>query len=108
MEEKQRSGAQNRSIHKYLTMLADELNQAGLDMKVVLKPEVEIPWSLESTKEYLWKPIQKAMKMKESTTELTTKEVDEVYKVLDRHISQKFGITLPFPSSEEEMFNAEQ
>ena len=33
---KQRTQAQNRSLHKYLTMLSDALNDAGLDMKKTL------------------------------------------------------------------------
>ncbi len=103
--EKQRTNRQNRALHLYFKMLADVLNDAGLDMKKVLKPEIDIPWSKDTIKEYLWRPIQKAQVMKESTTQLTTKEIDLIFDTLNRHLSEKFGITEPFPSIEEIMLN---
>jgi len=51
--EKQRTLKQNKSLHKFCELLADELNAAGLDMKTVLKPSVDIPWSKTSVKEFL-------------------------------------------------------
>ena len=84
-------------------MLADELNDAGLDMKKVLKPGVEIPWTKDSIKEYIWRPIQQAQINKKSTTELTTKEIDSVFDTINRHLGEKFGIHVPFPSIDELM-----
>lgn len=94
---KQRTGLQNNSLHLYLSMLADELNDAGLDMKKTLKPEVEIPWTLESAKEFLWRPIQKALTRKDSTTKPTTKDYVYIYEVLSRHLVDKFGVNVPWP-----------
>lgn len=101
---KQRTTLQNRALHKYFELLADTFNDAGLDMKKVLKPEVDIPWNKETVKNYLWRPIQKAQLEKESTTELTTQEIDLVFNTLNRHISEKFGLSEPFPSIKEIMF----
>ena len=67
-------------------------------MKKTLKEEVEIPWQKMMVKEHLWKPIEKIMVDKDSTEEMTNKEVNEIYKVLDRHIAQKFGVSVPFPN----------
>lgn len=97
---KQRTIAQNRSLHLYFTLLAEELNQAGYDMRRTLKPGVDIPWGSNTVKEYLWKPIQNAQLMKQSTTELTTKEIDKVYDVLNRHLGEITGVSVPFPSEE--------
>ena len=72
----------------------------GYDMKRVLKPTVDILWTKESVKTHLWKGIQDAMFEKDSTTKLTTKEVGEVYEVLNRHLGEKFSIHVPFPSEE--------
>lgn len=94
----QRTGQQNKALHKYCNMVAEALNDAGLDMRKVLKPEVEIPWTGTSVKNSLWRPIQDAMLDKESTTELDTSQVDAVYKVLSRHLSSKLGINVEFPS----------
>lgn len=93
-----RTWLQNRALHLYFKMLGNDLNDAGLDMRRVLKPEIDIPWKTESVKEYLWKPVQSAVLDKESTTQLETSEVDEVYKVISRHMAQKFGITTLFPT----------
>jgi len=89
---------QRKALHLYCEMLASALNNAGYDMKKTLKEEVEIPWQKMMVKEHLWKPIEKVVTDKDSTEEMTNKEVNEIYRVLDRHISQKFGVSVPFPS----------
>jgi hypothetical protein len=73
-------------------------------MKTVLKPEVDIPWTMENAKNHLWRPIQEAMLGKESTRELTTDEVSKIYDVLNRHLGEKFGIECDFPSLESLMW----
>jgi len=87
-------------LHLYFTQLAEALNDAGLDMRKTLKPSIEIPWSSKSIKEYLWRPIMKAQCGKESTTELTTKEIDQIFDVINRHLSEKFGLFVEWPSLE--------
>ena len=98
--EKPRTQQQNKALHVYFQLVAEKLNEAGLDMRVVLEPEIDIPWTSETIKNYLWRPIQKIQLQKDSTTELTTKEIDIVYETMNRHIA-KFGITEPFPSIQE-------
>lgn len=96
---KQRTTQQNRALHKYFELLAETLNDAGLDMRAVLKPEVEIPWSKMTIKEFLWKPVLKVYLGKRSTADMTTKELDEVYDIVNRHLA-KHGVHIPFPSIE--------
>ena len=96
-----RSTRQNRAIHKYFELLADELNSAGWDMKRTLRHDVDIPWNGDTVKQWLWKPIQEAMLGKKSTTQLTTKEIDKVYETLNRHLADKLGVHTPFPSVDE-------
>jgi hypothetical protein len=111
MEEKQRTAQQNRALHKYFELMADALNEAGLDMRVVLKPEVDIPWNKITVKEYLWRPMQKAQLDKKSTTELTTLEINEVFETMNRHLSSKFGkwsVHIPFPSYENFLIDFEK
>jgi hypothetical protein len=96
-----RTNRQNNALHVLFKLLADELNEAGLDMRKTLKPGVEIPWTGDSVKEYLWRPIQQAQLNKKSTTELTTKEIDAVFDTINRHIGEKFGLFVPFPSIDE-------
>lgn len=107
MNEKQRTLQQNAALHLYFQLVADTLNEAGLDMRAVLKPEVEIPWSKNSVKEFMWRPIQRLQLQKKSTTELTTKDIDIIYDTMNRHLA-KHGIHEPFPSIDELMFRVDQ
>lgn len=97
-----RTSQQNRAMHKFYGMLAVVLNDAGLDQRKVLKPSVSIPWTPESVKENLWRPIQQAMYQKQSTTELNKQEeINSIHEVLMRHLAEKFGIEfVGFPSHE--------
>lgn len=108
MEEKKRTIKQNNSLHMFCELLAQELTDAGYDMKKTLKPTVDIPWTGESIKKFIWKPIQESMFGKASTTELTTAEVSKVYDVINRHIGERFGLYVPFPNMEELINNYEQ
>lgn len=96
--EKQRTLTQNRAIHKYCSMLAKALNEAGWDMRRVIKEEFDIPWTEESAKENIWRPVQVSLFNKESTTALERQEVSQVYEVINRNISEKTGVYVPFPT----------
>jgi hypothetical protein len=95
--EKHRTLQQNKALHKYLAELSEALNDAGLDMKAVLKPNISIPWTPEMTKEHIWKPVQNIMLDKDSTTELSTTDIDAIYQVISRHLAEKFGVAVAFP-----------
>ena len=96
-----RTPRQNRALHLYFTHIADTLNAAGLDMRSkVLHPDIEIPWSPKSVKEYLWRPVQKVYLEKVSTTEMTTKDIDAIFDIVNRYLGSH-GIHVPFPSIEE-------
>ena len=86
-----RTAKQNAALHSTLRRLGDKLNEAGLDCKKVLKPEIDIPWTLDLVKDQLFNPIAQAMFHK-SSSELTTVEMTEVYEVLNRHMGEKFSI----------------
>ena len=92
---KTRTLTQNAALHKFLTMLADTLNDGGLTMKKVLKEEVDILWTQESAKEYLWRPIQKIMAGAESTADAKTTDYNKVYRTLCQHLAEKFGVECP-------------
>ena len=97
----QRTSQQNKALHKYFELVAEVLNNAGLDMRKALKPGIEIPWTKDAIKDYLWRPVQMEYLRKRSTTELTTKDIDKIYDILNRFLGEKFGLYEPFPSLEE-------
>lgn len=101
-----RTHLQNRSIHKFFSMLAKALNNAGWDMKRTLTKQADIPWSETTVKEHLWRPIQKAMYNTESTAKLQTEQVSAVYDTLNRHTGEKLGVSIPFPSYESQVNQA--
>jgi len=98
-----RTTLQNASLHKYFQTLADTLNDGGYDIKKTLRQDFEIPWTGTLIKELIWREVQIAMTGKESTTELDTTEVDQIYLVLTKHLGEKLGVYVPFPSEEGEL-----
>jgi len=57
---KPKTKSQRDSFHLWCGLLAEELNDAGLDQRVVLaamKEGFEIPWQKLIVKENLWKPV---------------------------------------------------
>lgn len=96
----QRTLSQNKALHLAFEQLADELNAQGKDMRVLLKPEVAIPWDKDRIKSAIWKPIQKAMFGTESTTLLTTDQVDKVFAIIQKHLGEEHGVEIHFPSIE--------
>ncbi len=98
----QRTEQQNKGLHKGFELIAETLNGAGLDMRVVLKPQISIPWTKESVKEYLFRPIMQAMYAKQSTKELEkAEEPGAVWETMMRFLMEKHHIEyIPFPSYE--------
>ena len=91
-----RSAQQNKALHKYCQEVADELNNSGIDM-AVLVANLNVGHTKESVKE-IWRAIAKAKYNKESTAALTTKEVTEVYDEVNRMLAN-VGVHVGFPSS---------
>lgn len=97
---------QRRSFELFCRQLADCLNDAGLDVQVVLKERVSVSWDHASVREFLWKPLQKAVLGKQSTKLLDkTGDIDQVYDTLNRFLGTKWGLEVPpWPHFEEDEF----
>lgn len=96
-----RTDQQNRALHKYFTLLAESLNDAGYDMKRTLRHDIDIPWTPQTIKEWLWRPVQFEQLGKKSTTKLDSKDIDKIYETLTRYLGDKLDQPVPFPSNEE-------
>lgn len=103
-----RTGQQNRALHKFLSMLSDELNRNGLTLQVIFSTTADRDWSLNTVKEEIWRKMQKAVLGKDSTTELKKQEdIDNVYDHLNRWFSENPKVQEtdfqfpPFPSAEQ-------
>lgn len=97
-----RSDQQNKALHKWFELVADELNASGQSKQKVLGKTIELNWDARSVKEDLWRPVQKALLKKHSTTELLKLEdIDKVYEHLNRFLGEKCEIHVPFPTQAE-------
>jgi len=94
-----RTPDQNRALHKYFSMLADGLNEAGLNVQLILQKKLELDWTPNLIKEVLWRDIQMRLFGKESTKDLDkVSEIDLVHDTLTRHLGEKFEFeNPPFP-----------
>lgn len=97
----QRTDVQNSSIHLWCQQQADHWNESGYDMMTVLEKAVPMKWTKETVKETIWRKVQKAIIHKESTTNLDTKEVSEVYDQINSGLSGNKIPVVAFPSREE-------
>jgi len=102
VKNKKRTLKQSDSLHLWYKLVAKSLNEAGYTVQLVLKEKVDLDWTKDMVKELLWRPAQVAILNKESTTELNKiEEIDIVYEHLNRHLGEKFGVHVPFPTEED-------
>lgn len=90
---------QNNALHLYARQLAEEMDNADLDMRLVIR------FRIKPTKKNVWSeiihPVMKALYPdRESTAELTKEEVTELYEVINKNTAEKLGISVPFPCKE--------
>jgi hypothetical protein len=103
-----RTEAQNRALHLWMTMLSDEMLSHGLDMKAVLKKDFEFSPTPFAIKEYIWRPTQQAMFGKKSTTKLDKlEEINQIVEVITKALSERTNGVMIVPSfpSEEALMN---
>ena len=106
MPEQNRTAQQNKSLHSTLRDMASQLNDAGFNfseiMKHIAEKGLKVPYTEENLKQ-LFSAIATAMYNKESTTELTTVEMQEVWKVMANRIGVFTGINVEWHSNEPPM-----
>ena len=98
-KKKRRTTQQNKAIHRYCEMLALSFNAAGITKRLTLPSGyvIETDWSMDSVKREIWHPIQDSLFGTTSTADLETKQVNEVYMIIDRDVAGPQGISIPFP-----------
>jgi len=94
------SKKQRGSLHVWCKQLADTLNDAGL-YRVILSPinrrEIEIPWTLITVKEDIYKPVLQGKTKKDSTEKQSTVEPSEVVLIVSKHFGEVGVICPPWP-----------
>jgi len=99
-EQKIRSSLQNKALHVGCDDLAKQMNDRGVEPVLFMKGIV-LSHTMESVKE-AYRSIARHMFGKNSTTQLTTQELNIINEIITRHVAQ-FGIEYRFPSIENQM-----
>lgn len=96
---KQRTARQNRSLHKGCSNIADMLVEHGISLNVALK-NLDVRPTMNTIKD-AYRSIATAKYGVDSTADLTTKQINEVWIDLSKAISESTGLEIGFPSYED-------
>ena len=94
---------QNSSGHAWFDLLAQSLNDAGYTLNSDEVLRMDVPWTKDAVKTYLFKPVMRKMyPQKTSTTQLTKSEWSTVVEALNLALGERTGVHVPYPHEEEE------
>ena len=94
---------QRNAIHKWLRLVAAELNAEGVTMQMLLeKKKLPVNPTYDLLKEVVWKPLCKAMYGVDSSEDLEPSQVNEIYIQADRFFNS-LGARVDFPQHDPPM-----
>ena len=93
-----RTDKQRKALHLYLSRVAKALNEKGITFEVFFNEGYQVEWTMEICKNELWRPIQKAITGKQSTTKPSTAQYPEIYDYLNKRLAEH-SIHIPWPSN---------
>lgn len=97
-----RTGKQNSALQIYCRLVADALNDSGQERSVKTPAgEVLVPWNEHSIKEAYWRPLQIAITGEVSTTKAGRTKYADIYDVMNRHLGETRGVSVPWPVKRE-------
>ena len=91
-----RTNLQNRALHLYFENLSKSLNNDGCIWNSPLG--FDMPFTPELIKYTFWTPHAKMLYNIDSTTQLTTEMINNLYDIFNLYFSSKFGLHINFPS----------
>ena len=96
-----RSSLQNRSLHKFFVIIADELNELGMEFQYfgVTGKQLSTRYTTNIVKNHFWRPIQQTLFNIESTKDINTKQINEITDVIVKFFGDK-GVYVEFPNRE--------
>ena len=100
--EKIRTTKQQAGIEVFCRQCASKCLEGGIDLRALIsfvRSDTMIPVSQTLFKDVVFKGIQVAMKLGDSTTKLTTSDVNDVYMVVNKFTSERLGFSIPWPSN---------
>ena len=95
-----RTYRQNNALHLLFRNMAKALNDAGFEISHPFKPDLEIPWSEESVKDLLYRPIITSYFKVERSSLLDTAQLSESMDILVDAVNRNTGVLVNIPSQE--------
>ena len=95
-----RTWRQNNTLHLLFRRMAKGLNDAGFEIPHPFKPDLEIPYSEESVKELLYKPIITMYFKVDRSTDLDTEQLSESMTILVDAVNRNTGVYVHIPTGE--------
>jgi hypothetical protein len=97
--ETNRTISQNKALHLLFTHISNYCIETGIDQKAIVSQldNYSIPTTPQVIKE-IWRSIQISVTGKTSTKDLNKKEIDQVYDVFNKFISEVTHEYFAFPN----------
>jgi hypothetical protein len=98
--DKKRTLTQNASLHKYCANISEKMNDAGFTQRQLIgsfKEGFELPVTPVMIKD-IFREVGNALYHKDSTTKLTTVEIQKVYQVVDQRFGEITSCRCEWPS----------
>jgi hypothetical protein len=97
-----RTTQQNKSLHLWCTQIAEILNDAGFDVRIVLEKLAEygVNWTPQMVKILVIKNILRHQVGHDKTSLLSKQEFPELIEETIRFFGERIGIYVPYPSIE--------
>ncbi len=91
---------QNRALHLYFKIMAEQCQINGITTRELWQKGFEVPVTLQIFKDNVWRPLQISLFNKNSTQELDSKEINQLFDVINKEFGETYQIHRPFPSIE--------
>ena len=93
---------QNSALHKFFVIIAGELNDLGEEFTYqgLSVEAISLRYTPDIVKNFFWRPIQKALFEIDSTTDLTTHQMNDIIDVITKFFGEK-GVYVEFPNRDQ-------
>ncbi len=92
-----RTNQQNKCLHSYLAQMAEKMDAAGLDMRLVIT--VPIQPTMENVKQEMFKPMMNKLYPEiTSTADLSTVQMQTLYEGFNSAMAQRLEISGDWPN----------
>ena len=93
---------QNSALHKFFVIIATELNDLGEEFTYqgLSVDAISTMYTPDIVKNFFWRPIQIALFDIKSTTDLTTRQMNDIIDVIVKFFGEK-GVYVEFPNKEQ-------